>query len=170
MSCGSKLRARLEVERADLAILLLGADQPNFSFADLQSSLPESLRRICVINKSDLLTPELLQPSDTAEILSISTQTGSGLAELCNKILALTAPEFANEGSAGAFSARLRHVQALELVQAHLAKAQSWLLAEHGELAAEEMRLAQISLSEITGVFSADDLLGKIFSSFCIGK
>ena len=167
-------RARLEVACADLAILLLGADQPDFSFADLQSGLPESLKLICVINKSDLpellLTQELVQPSVSDDLLCISTETGSGLAELCNKILALTGSEFANEGSGGAFSARIRHVQALELVQAHLGKAQSWLLAEQGELAAEEMRLAQISLSEITGVFSADDLLGKIFSSFCIGK
>lgn len=167
-------RARLEVARADLAIVLLGADQPDFSFAELQSSLPDSLRRICVINKSDLPallpTPQLLQPSVADEFLAISTQTGSGLAELCDKILALTGSEFANEGSAGAFSARIRHVQALESVQVHLVKAQAWLAAEHGELAAEEMRLAQISLSEITGVFSADDLLGKIFSSFCIGK
>ena len=64
----------------------------------------------------------------------------------------------------------MRHVQALETVQHQLVNAQNWLAAEHGELAAEELRLAQITLSEITGAFSADDLLGKIFSSFCIGK
>jgi len=158
-------RARLEVARADLAILLLGADQSDFSFADLHKSLPPSLKHICVRNKADLV-----QTSLTDETLSISTLTGSGLSELCNKILAMTGSELVGEGSAGTFSARTRHVQALEMAQSQLAKAQSWLVAEQGELAAEEMRLAQISLSEITGAFSADDLLGKIFSSFCIGK
>lgn len=169
-------RARLEIARADLAILLLGADQPDFSFADLQRSLPDSLKRIRVLNKVDLSDAllaqeqELLATSVTDAKLFISTLTGSGLPELCHKILAVTGSDSANDGSTGTFSARARHVQALEMVQRQLATAQAWLAAEHGELAAEELRLAQISLSEITGAFSADDLLGKIFSSFCIGK
>ena len=158
-------RARLEIARADLAILLLGADQPDFSFADLQVSLPASLKRICVLNKVDLLPT-----SGIDEELFISTLTGSGLSELCNKILTMTGSDSANDGSTGTFSARTRHVQALETVQKQLATAKAWLCAEHGELAAEELRLAQMTLSEITGAFSADDLLGKIFSSFCIGK
>ena len=158
-------RARLEIARADLAILLLGADQPNFCFTDLELSLPISLKRICVLNKADLLSTH-----DVDDTFLISTLTGSGLPELCNKILTITGSESANEGSTGTFSARARHVQALEMVQRQLSTAQAWLAAEHGELAAEELRLAQMSLSEITGAFSADDLLGKIFSSFCIGK
>ncbi len=158
-------RARLEIARADLAIVLLGADQYEFNFEDLQTNLPLTLKRICVLNKADLL-----QSSVAEDKLLISTLTGSGLSELCNKILAITGSESANEGSIGTFSARLRHVQALEMVQIQLDNAQKWLTAEQGELAAEELRLAQISLCEITGVFSADDLLGKIFSSFCIGK
>lgn len=166
-------RARLEIARADLAILLLGADQPDFSFADLQRSLPDSLKRICVINKADLSGAPLAQELPTSVTdaqLLISTLTASGLPELCHKILAITGSDSANEGSTGTFSARARHVQVLEMVQSQLATAQAWLAAEHGELAAEDLRLAQMTLSEITGAFSADDLLGKIFSSFCIGK
>ncbi len=166
-------RARLEIARADLAILLLGADQPDFSFADLQQSLPDSLKRICVINKADLSGAPLAQELPTSVTdaqLLISTLTASGLPELCHKILAITGSDSANEGSTGTFSARARHVQVLEMVQSQLATAQAWLAAEHGELAAEDLRLAQMTLSEITGAFSADDLLGKIFSSFCIGK
>ncbi len=158
-------RARLEVARADLAILLLGADQTDFSFTDLQMNLPASLKRICVLNKADLLPT-----NNVDDTLLISTLTGNGLPELCNQILAVTGSDSVNEGSTGTFSARLRHVQALEMVQRQLATAQAWLAAEHGELAAEDLRLAQLTLSEITGAFSADDLLGKIFSSFCIGK
>jgi len=73
--------------------------------------------------------------------------------------------------SEGGFSARRRHLDALQRCQQHLHDGMAQL--EHaaaGELLAEELRCAQDSLSEITGKFSADDLLGKIFSSFCIGK
>jgi len=71
----------------------------------------------------------------------------------------------------GGFLARRRHLQALELAAAHLEQGKEQLIgARAGELLAEELRLAQQSLSEITGEFSSDDLLGRIFSSFCIGK
>ena len=158
-------RAKAEIGRADLAIVLLGADQAEFDFAELQANLPTSLKRICVLNKADLL-----QTENVGDTLLISTLTSSGLSELCHKILAITGSDVANDSVTGTFSARMRHVQALETVQQQLVNAQNWLAAEHGELAAEELRLAQMTLSEITGAFSADDLLGKIFSSFCIGK
>ena len=158
-------RAKAEIARADLAIVLLGADQAEFDFTELQANLPVGLKRICVLNKADLSPP-----AQTDDISLISTLTGGGLTELCTRILAVTGTDLANEGATGTFSARLRHVKALEQVQQALANAQNWLAAEHGDLVAEELRLAQISLSEITGAFSADDLLGNIFSSFCIGK
>jgi tRNA modification GTPase len=68
--------------------------------------------------------------------------------------------------------ARARHLQALALVDSHLVQADALLAAqaEHLDLLAEELRLAQHSLNQITGAFSADDLLGEIFSRFCIGK
>jgi tRNA modification GTPase len=71
----------------------------------------------------------------------------------------------------GAFSARRRHVVALEAVRGHLERTAGALHGSHaGELAAEELRHAQHALGEITGTYSSDDLLGAIFSSFCIGK
>jgi tRNA modification GTPase len=71
----------------------------------------------------------------------------------------------------GAFSARRRHVVALEVVREHLSSTADALHGSHaGELAAEELRQAQQALGEITGTYSSDDLLGAIFSSFCIGK
>ncbi|MFN8901822.1 MAG: hypothetical protein ACK5VV_07165 [Lysobacteraceae bacterium] len=74
------------------------------------------------------------------------------------------------EGAEGAFSARARHVEAIDRAGAHLVDAASQLRAGQGELAAEDLRLAQDALGEITGRVSSDALLGRIFSSFCIGK
>jgi tRNA modification GTPase len=74
------------------------------------------------------------------------------------------------EGSSGAFSARTRHVEAIVRAGTHLADAAAQLRARQGELAAEDLRLAQDALGEITGRVSSDALLGRIFSSFCIGK
>ncbi|VEB76750.1 tRNA modification GTPase MnmE [Providencia rustigianii] len=71
----------------------------------------------------------------------------------------------------GGFLARRRHLQALNNAATHLAQGYDQLVnARSGELLAEELRLAQLELSEITGEFTSDDLLGRIFSSFCIGK
>ncbi|HBG30724.1 MAG TPA: tRNA uridine-5-carboxymethylaminomethyl(34) synthesis GTPase MnmE, partial [Gammaproteobacteria bacterium] len=71
----------------------------------------------------------------------------------------------------GVFSARRRHLDALDHAAAHLEAADARLRQERaGELAAEELRLVQAALGEITGAFTSDDLLGRIFSSFCIGK
>lgn len=76
----------------------------------------------------------------------------------------------AGQGSEGAFSARARHVEAIGLAGTHLAHAAAQMRARQGELAAEDLRLAQEALGEITGVVRADELLGRIFGSFCIGK
>jgi tRNA modification GTPase len=160
-------RAHAEIKRADLALVLIGTDQSEFAFAELEASLPESLKRLRVRNKSDLAIADV-RTNDSSDTFAISSKTGEGLSQLCGAILSCTGAD--RDASNGSFSARARHVQALEAVRQHLAIAQSWLVAGHGELAAEELRLGQNSLSEITGVFTADDLLGNIFSSFCIGK
>ncbi len=160
-------RAHTEIMRADLALVLIGADQVEFAFTELEASLPDSLKRLRVLNKSDLALAGQ-RKKHSGDLHAISTKTGAGLAELCSAILQHTGSN--RDTSTGSFSARARHVQALAAVQQHLAIAQSWLAAGHAELAAEELRLAQNTLSEITGAFTADDLLGKIFSSFCIGK
>ena len=157
-------RAQAEVARADLALLLLGADQTEPSFAELQAALPSTLKRLCVRNKSDLCAPNSpVEPN----VLSISTRTGLGLPELGEAILSSAGLAGQHEGS---FSARARHVQALASVLEHVQQAQNWLVHGQAELSAEELRLAQRVLSKITGEFSADDLLGQIFSAFCIGK
>ena len=101
--------------------------------------------------------------------MALSAKSGEGLAELRQRLLQMAGWQPASEG---VFMARERHLQALARVDNHLTQAQQWLgaQAEHLDLLAEELRLAQHALGEITGEFTADDLLGEIFSRFCIGK
>jgi len=97
----------------------------------------------------------------------LSARTGAGLDLLREELKRIAGY---GESAQGAFSARTRHVQALEGTVAHLHAAKEHLEHRTGELAAEELRQAQQALGEITGQFTSDDLLGKIFSTFCIGK
>ena len=101
--------------------------------------------------------------------LQLSAKTGVGLDALRHKLLQVAGWQ---SGSEGVFMARERHVQALRQTQGHLKQAQMHLAsqAQALDLLAEELRLAQNALGEITGEFTSDDLLGVIFSSFCIGK
>jgi tRNA modification GTPase len=117
-----------------------------------------------VWNKQDAATD-----AAPLEGLALSARTGAGLELLRKKLLDLAGWQAAPEG---VYMARERHVQALQRVQAHLELAQARLAeqAQALDLLAEELRLAQNALGEITGQFSADDLLGVIFSQFCIGK
>lgn len=134
-------------------------------------------RLLCVFNKADLLgAPADAEPtlpdylaSTTARVLSLSATTGQGLDALRRSLLELAGWHAQPEGL---FIARSRHVQALRRTREHLAEAQAQAaLADAAlDLLAEELRLAQDTLAEITGEFSADDLLGEIFSRFCIGK
>ena len=101
--------------------------------------------------------------------IPLSAKTGAGLDALRRKLLEIAGWQAAPEG---VFIARERHLHALRRVDAHLMEA-AGLIAQQAQaldLLAEELRLAQNALSEITGEFSADDLLGVIFSRFCIGK
>ena len=104
-----------------------------------------------------------------ADTLSLSARTGQGLEALRRRLLEVAGWQSAPEG---VWLARERHVQALRRVDGHLDAAQAFLMPEALalDLLAEELRLAQNALGDITGEFSADDLLGVIFSSFCIGK
>jgi tRNA U34 5-carboxymethylaminomethyl modifying GTPase MnmE/TrmE len=101
--------------------------------------------------------------------IHLSAKTGAGLEHLRHRLLELAGWQAAPEG---VFIARERHLHALRRVDAHLMEAAAHLAREAQalDLLAEELRLAQNALSEITGEFSADDLLGVIFSRFCIGK
>ena len=133
----------------------------------LAIKLPSNTPVIDVWNKSDLASAETL--SDLTGGVLISAKTGSGLQALRQQLLQLVGWQAAPEGI---FMARERHVRALHRVQEQLLAAQGQLGATRPalDLLAEDLRQAQLHLSQITGAFSSDDLLGEIFSSFCIGK
>lgn len=161
-------RARAELERADLALLLDDGAAPHDA-AELCADLPAQLAHIVIHNKIDLADgrPRAETIGDTAHIW-LSARSGAGLDLL---IAELKRHAGQGESAEGAFTARARHVAALERAGDHLAAAEQALLVHRaGELAAEELRQVQHALGEITGEFSSDDLLGEIFSSFCIGK
>jgi tRNA modification GTPase len=131
----------------------------------LVEKLPRAVPVIDVWNKADLWAPSPSGPN----LLHLSAKTGAGLDPLRRQLLEVAGWQAAPEG---VYIARERHVQALRRVEAHLLEAAGHLAAQAQslELLAEELRLAQNALSEITGEFTSDDLLGVIFSSFCIGK
>ena len=100
--------------------------------------------------------------------MRLSARTGQGVEQLKDHLKETIGYE---TGTEGGFLARRRHLSALETAAEHLEQGHYQLVyARAGELLAEELRLAQQALSEITGEFTSDDLLGRIFSSFCIGK
>jgi tRNA modification GTPase len=191
-------RAWGQIEKADAVVFLhdlTRADSAEYRVADevIAAKLPQDVPVVEVWNKVDAAgaadfvgwgdprNPS--DPSDNARIagvrlrahhqptgsIALSAKTGEGLEELRKKLLAVAGWQAAPEG---VFIARERHLHALRRVDAHLMEAAALLArqAQALDLLAEELRLAQNALSEITGEFSADDLLGVIFSRFCIGK
>lgn len=177
-------RARSELEHADLALIVLDPADTD-AINSLRAEAPAQAQCIVIHNKLDLHDAWPTAPTksnaapnaSTADSLAmnkneihlyLSAKTGEGMDQLRAAL-----KQFAGigDGSGGEFSARARHVAALERVAEHIAQAEQRLHIEHaGELAAEELRMAQQALSELTGEYRADDLLGAIFSSFCIGK
>jgi tRNA modification GTPase len=134
--------------------------------AAIAARLPAGARVLHVHTKCDLVPA----PADAGGAgLRIAAPAGLGLAELRRALLALVGW---HPAGAGGFSARTRHLHALRRARAHLQAAQTQLDAGDAalELLAEELRLAHDALGEITGAFTPDDLLGAIFSRFCIGK
>jgi len=174
-------RAWSQIQQADVVLFLhdLGRwDQPAYQAADaviaaaIAAGLPQGVAVLQVWNKLDQCSPgarERLGQAEAAGDLVISAKLGDGLQALRQRLLTLAGWQHAGEGL---FMARERHLQALRRVGAHLEGAHTRLAvrAEQLDLLAEELRLAQQALGEITGEFSADDLLGEIFSRFCIGK
>ena len=130
----------------------------------LAQKLPSRVPVIDIWNKADAIAA----PHHEAG-LTLSAKTGAGLDALRRRLLDVAGWQSAPEG---VYIARERHVQALRRVDAHLLQARAHLTANAQplDLLAEELRLAQNALSEITGKFSSEDLLGVIFSKFCIGK
>ena len=159
-------RAREVLESSDIVLLVEDASVPRERHQTLEQELPEGVSRILVANKADLVDPE--EPGPGQDRVWISAKTGQGMDTLRKRVRAAVGAADRSEGS---FSARQRHVDALKRAGRHLAAGRSEMQASlSGELLAEELRLAQVALGEITGEMLPDDLLGEIFSSFCIGK
>ncbi len=160
-------RARAELERADLALVVVDAREPEagaIAFADALAGVP---RQLWVHNKADLLPADA--PPAPAGALRISVLAGTGLDALhaCLRELALGE---AGEAPEGAFSARARQVDALRRAAGELQAVADALEAGTLDLAAEALRLGHDALGEVTGRVVPDVLLGHIFSTFCIGK
>ncbi len=159
-------RARAQMDNADHVLVIIDATHPVLPPVDL----PDSVSQSVIINKSDQVddaTLEELQERFDAR-LCISAKLGQGLDALKSLLLSLAGHDSAVEG---VYSARRRHLDALyharEATDAALYRLRESTMPE---LAAEELRLAQQSLDQITGRFDSEDLLGRIFSDFCIGK
>jgi tRNA modification GTPase len=167
-------RAWGQIENADAVLFL--HDLTRTGLADYQAAdaqiaallakkLPAAVPVIDLWNKRDA-APAAALPHDA---LALSAKTGGGLDALRRKLLDVAGWQAAPEG---VFIARERHLDALRRVDGHLEQAAAHLAAraQSLDLLAEELRLAQNALNEITGEFTSDDLLGVIFSKFCIGK
>ena len=160
-------RARAELERAELAIVVLDARAPADGRRAVEEAIAGVPQRLWLHNKADLLGAAAA-PTDVTE-LHVSAHTGAGLVALHARLRTLALGDAA-EGGQGAFTARARHVEALRRAGAQLADARQALRAEALDIAAEALRGGHDALGEITGRVRADDLLGHIFSTFCIGK
>jgi tRNA modification GTPase len=159
-------RARAELARADLVLRVV--DSPaSVAYADLFNGTPHSAKRIVVINKIDLEgVPPSRGEGDGIVFIGLSALTGEGL-----DLLRAALREAVLGGEQGdEFSARSRHVLALERAGASLQRARAAFAIATPELVAEDLLAAQRAIGEIVGTFTSEDLLGAIFSTFCIGK
>lgn len=155
------------IEKANLALLLIDAAKGVVaSDLEILEKLPRNLPVLKIFNKIDLSGDEACQIEANGETeIFLSAKNGQGMAFLHDQILRIAGWQ---PGGEGVFMARERHVRALSAAQEHLMAASE--RQNQLEFFAEELRLAQNALSSITGEFNADDLLGEIFSRFCIGK
>jgi tRNA modification GTPase len=160
-------RAWREARQADLALLIVEATTGITDAAlKILFELPDKQKKIIVFNKIDLLgCPSAEVQCRNGIAVWLSARTGEGVDLLRIALLRSIGWQPTEEGT---FSARERHLQALREAEASLNRAANE--SSSLELMAEELRLAQQALADITGKFSADDLLGEIFSRFCIGK
>ncbi len=156
-------RARRALEGADAVLWI--RDASGTDDGEVGEELPDDVPVMRVLNKIDLVGEA---PGLDGDTVRLSAKTGAGIDDLRRRIRELAGYE---DQGVGAFTARRRHVAALMTAQSHFATGRAAL--EHsaaGELFAEELRLSQQALGEITGAVSSDELLGRIFSEFCIGK
>ena len=167
-------RAWTEIEQADRIILMLDSSDPESTDlskvrSEFLAKLPTTLPVTIVRNKIDLNGEQANESEQGGyQIISLSAQTHDGVQLLRDHLKQAMGFQ---TGIEGGFLARRRHLEALEKAAEHLQIGLVQLIEfRAGELLAEELRLVQANLSEITGQFTSDDLLGNIFSSFCIGK
>jgi len=159
-------RAREQMKSADHVLVLLDANDPVMPKLEIDDTIPRTI----VINKSDTVNQSVVDSvkKNFNATISISAKQGAGMDVLKSHLLSIAGHDSSVEG---VFSARRRHLDAL--VHARNATdiaIQRLTDSTMPELAAEELRLAQRSLDSITGRFDSEDLLGRIFGSFCIGK
>ena len=164
-------RAQAEMQRADRVLFVIDAvaDPDATAVREERARLPADVPITLVFNKCDLAVG--LPVADEAggpPRLMISALTGAGLAELRAHLKSCMGYQSVD---GGAISARRRHLEALARAREHTEEASRLLIERRaGELVAEELRAAQQALNEITGEFTSEDLLGRIFAGFCIGK
>ena len=160
-------RANMEIKNADIILLVYDSNDSEFDLTILPDSVKDK-PKILVRNKIDLvgLKPSV-QKVDHVLDIAISAKNGEGVDLLQDAL-----SEFAglNATAEGVFLARKRHINAIEETLVFISNAIDQLKQGSSELVAEDLRQAGLQLSQITGELSSDDLLGKIFSSFCIGK
>ena len=160
-------RARAELGRADLALVVLDARDPEAGRDALADALAGVPRLLWLHNKADLLPPGSKAPP--AGVLRVSARTGAGLEALREQLRALVLGPGA-EAADGAFTARARQVEALVRAAGELEAAARFVRDGSLDLAAEALRVGHDALGEVTGQVLPDALLGHIFSTFCIGK
>jgi len=158
-------RAKNILEQADIILKVIDCSRDIDTQKNSLSNLPFNKKTLVIFNKSDLINKPLNLNQNE---LHLSAKTSEGFKQLEQRILHMIHNESDAETS---FSARSRHISQLEKTLECLSIAEhNFINNQAGELVAEDLRQAQESLSQITGNFSSDDLLGEIFSSFCIGK
>jgi tRNA modification GTPase len=160
-------RARAELERADLAIVVLDARDPEAGLRAVADAIAAVPQRLWLHNKADLLREAAAGEGDDG-VLRVSARTGAGLDLLHARLRAFAGADLG--GGEGSFSARARQVEALQRAAAHLAEARIALAGNGLDLAAEALRCGHDALGEVTGRVVPDALLGHIFSTFCVGK
>lgn len=167
-------RAWDEIRQADRVLFMVDSQEttaihPDDIWPEFFAQLPEDMPYTVIRNKVDLTTETIgLDEHQGIPVLHLSAKTGHGIELLRDHLKHCIGFSASEEGS---FMARRRHLDALAKAKTHLLQGQEQLeLNLAGELLAEELRLVQQHLNEITGEFTSDDLLGQIFGSFCIGK
>jgi tRNA modification GTPase len=157
-------RAHGELARADLAIVVLDARDLHAGRDAVAAAIADVPQVLWIANKRDLIDAP---PPDA--FVAVSAHTGDGLDPLRRQLHAIALGPGADTAQ-GAFTARTRHVHALREAREEVVLARAQLAHEHLDLAAEQLRRAHDALGRITGRVNADDLLGHVFASFCIGK